>query len=205
MKSFLSFFAYFFHPLFTPSYATVFYFLITRNFFFRHEIYLIFVQVLIVTVLLPVSLFFLLRSLGLLRSSLILDKKERRLPLACYALLLLVLIKHSFSVITITELYYFFIGSFISIIMALLLVLFHQKGSLHVMGISALTMFVISVSAYYHISFLPLIAIMVVCTGLVASSRMYSGTHSLGEVTLGALLGILPQVALWPIWLIPSL
>ena len=205
MKRFLAFFSYVFHPLFTPSYASALYFALTRNFFYPQEIYLVFVQVFIVTVLLPVSIFFLLRSLGLMRSSVAIENKERRLPLAFYALLLFVLIKHSFSVTVITELYYFFLGILISTLAALLLVLFRQKGSLHVMGVSALTVYCFSLAAYYEVNLLPLVAIMVFATGAVASSRMYSGNHSLGEVTLGALLGILPQVVLWPVWLLPAL
>lgn len=205
MKRFLTFFSYAFHPLFTPSYASALYFALTRHFFYIAEIYLVFVQVFIVTVLLPVSIFFFLRSLGLMKSSVAIENKERRLPLAFYALLLFVLIKHSFSVTVITELYYFFVGILISALAGLLLILFRQKGSLHVMGVSAFTTYCFSLAAYYEVNLLPVIAFMVFATGAVASSRIYSGQHSLSEVTLGALLGILPQVVLWPVWLLPAL
>lgn len=204
MKRLLPFFSYVFHPLLIPVYATLFYFFITRNFFYEHEIYLTFIQVLILTLLLPISLFYLLRSLGLI-SPKMMDKKERKLPLAFYSLLLLVLVKHSFSVINIPELYYYFIGTLISTLLALALVLFKHKASLHVLGIASLTVFIISISAYYHIRFLNLIAFFMVCTGFVASSRLNAKAHTLGEVTLGALIGVLPQIALWYLWLFPSL
>ncbi|NDI97940.1 hypothetical protein GWA97_02510 [Flavobacterium sp. LaA7.5] len=202
MKKLLLFFSYAFNPLLIPLYATLFYFLVTQNYFYKHEIYLVFIQVLILTMLLPISLFYLLRSLGLIRTKMLIDKKERKLPLAFYAVLLLVLIKHSFSVLVIHELYYYFLGSLISIMIALTLILFKQKISLHVMGISSLTVFVISISAYYHISFLYLIDFLILSAGLVASSRLQEKEHSLGGIFLGSIAGILPQVLLWFVWLL---
>lgn len=205
MKKILPLFSYVFHPLLIPAYATLFYFFITRNFFYQHEIYLTFIQVLILTLLLPISLFYLLRSLGLIRSKAMLDKKERKLPLAFYSLLLLILIKHSFSVINIPELYYFFLGALLSCILSLTLLLFRHRPSLHVMGVTAFTVFIMSISAYYHIRFINLIAFFIICLGFTASSRLYAKKHNLGEVTLGALAGALPQIGLWFIWLLPSL
>lgn len=203
MKKFLAFFTYIFHPIFIPVYATLFYFLIANSFFYKHEIYLTFIQVLILTVLLPLSLFYLLRSLGFLKSKMY-ESKERRLPLAIYALLLLALIKYSLSIVVIPELYYYFLGTLISTVIALALLLTGHKASLHMIAISSFTLFIISISAYYHIRFLNLIAFFIVCSGMVASSRLQAKENSLGEVILGTLVGIIPQVGLWFIWLLPS-
>lgn len=203
MKKFLAFFSYIFHPLFIPVYATLFYFIITNNFFYKHEIYLAFIQVLILTILLPLSLFYLLRSLGFLKTKM-LDPKERRLPLAIYSLLLLFLIKYSLSIVVIPELFYYFVGTLISVAIALILLLTGHKPSLHMIAIASLTLFVISISAYYHIRFLNLIAFFVICSGLVASSRLQARAHTMGEVILGTLIGVVPQVGLWFIWLLPS-
>lgn len=203
MKKFLAFFSYIFHPIFIPVYATLFYFFITNNFFYKHEIYLTFIQVLILTILLPLSLFYLLRSLGFLKSKM-LDPKERKLPLAIYSLLLLTLIKYSLSIVIIPELYYYFLGMLISAALALMLLILGHKASLHMIAISTLILFIISISAYYHIRFLNLIAFFVVCSGLVASSRLQAKAHTMGEIVLGVLIGVIPQVGLWFIWLLPS-
>lgn len=204
MKKLLPVFSYVFHPLFISVYATLFYFVITQNFFYQHEIYLVFIQVLILTVLLPISLFYLLRSLGIIRTKHHLTRDERKMPLAFYSALLFILLKQSFSTVVLPELYYFFLGALISTMFAMILTLFRYKPSLHMMGISALTVFVISISAYYHITFLNLIAFLIICTGFTASSRLYRGHNSIMEVALGTLLGVLPQIALWFIWLLPA-
>ncbi|MHA3786911.1 hypothetical protein ACX0HA_01775 [Flavobacterium hauense] len=203
MKKFLAIFSYLFHPLFVPVYATLFYFVVANSFFYEHEIYLAFIQILILTVLLPMSVFYLIRSLGKMKSKLP-NAKERRLPLAIYALLILFLIKYSLSIIVIPELYYYFTGVLISTVITLALVLANQSPSLHTMAVASLTVFVIGISSYYHITYLYFIAFLIICTGIVGSSRMAARSHRLSEVLLGALIGIVPQVALWFVWLVPA-
>ena len=205
MQKLLRSFSYIFHPLFVPVYVTVFYFFIARNFFYQNEIYLVFVQVLILTVLLPISLYYLLRSLGLIKSKIMLDKKERRLPLAFYAVLLFMLIKHSFSTFMIPELSSYFTGVLVSTLIALALVLLNFKASLHMMAASSLTVFIVGISVYYHIQLLSTIAFLIICLGFVASSRLQAKAHTLSELALGSFIGIVPQIAMWYFWLLPSL
>jgi hypothetical protein len=197
-------FSFLFHPLLIPSYATLLYFAATHNFFYKHEIYLIFIQILILTILLPISLFYLLRSFGLLKSKLV-NKKERRLPLAIYSVLLLILLRHSLALLVVTELYYYFLGCLFSIVAALALAIANIKVSIHTLAIATLVMLPIGLSAYYHIQFLGLIIFLIIMLGTVATSRLMAGKHSLGEVAFSALLGLLPQVLLWFVWLIPTL
>jgi hypothetical protein len=203
MVRFLKSFSYIFHPLLIPVYATLFYFFVTKSYFHGPEIYLVFVQVLILTVLLPVSLYYLFKSLGFLKSKMKLDLKERRLTLAIYSLLLLMLTEYSLKEVPVPELYYYFLGMLISIVMALALVLAKQKASLHMLAISSLAMFIISISGYYHVRFISTLAVIILCCGLVASSRLLARAHTLNELALGTLVGIVPQVGLWFIWLLP--
>lgn len=205
MKRLLPVFSYVFHPLFIPVYATLFYLFITRNFFFNNEIYLIFIQVLLITLLLPLSVFYLLRSLGFLKSAKLLGASERRVPLLIYALLLFILLKHSFTSFVLPELYYFFAGILVSVLLSIVFLLFKIRVSLHTMGMVSLIMFIISLSFYYYLTFLNLIAFCVICLGFVASSRLKNNYHTILEILLGGLLGFLPQAILWRAWLITVL
>lgn len=204
MERLFRFFSFLFHPLLIPSYATLLYFTATHNFFYKHEIYLIFIQVLILTILLPISLFYLLRSFGLLKSRLV-NKKERRLPLALYSILLLILLRHSLALLVVPELYYYFLGCLVSLVGALALAIANVKASIHTLAITTLVMLPIGLSAYYHIQFLGLILFLIIASGIVATSRLMAEKHTPGEVALGALLGVIPQVLLWFIWLMPNL
>lgn len=202
LKKTLPFFSYLFHPLCISVYTALFYFFVTRSFFYPYEIFLVIFQIAILTVFLPISMYFLLKSLGLAKSSIMLhEKKERRLPLAFQAMFFLVLTQHSFSTVVVPELYYFFLGAFISTLLTLLLIVFHFKASIHMIGITGMTLFIIGISVHYGIPFVSLIAFFIVLIGLVASSRLYMQAHSMRELLVGIMVGALPQIALWYYWL----
>lgn len=201
LKKILPIFSYIFHPIFVSLYGALFYFLITQNFFYPSQIYVTLVQVTILTLFLPLSIYFLFRSLGFVTSFTEATIKERRMPIAIQAIMILVLLKFSISREVTVELYYFFLGGLVSGILALASVLLKFKASLHMIGITALTAFTYGLSVYYKLPFVNLFAFCIVCMGLVASSRLYMKAHTYIELVVGLLIGLLPQVILYRFWL----
>ena len=201
LKKILPIFSYIFHPIFVSLYGALFYFLITQNFFYPSQIYVTLLQVTILTLFLPLSIYFLFRSLGFVTSFTEATLKERRMPIAIQAIMLLVLLKFSVSREVTVELYYFFLGGLFSGILALASVLLKFKASLHMIGITALTAFTYGLSVYYKLPFVNLFAFCIVCMGLVASSRLYMKAHTYIELVIGLLIGLLPQVILYRFWL----
>ena len=201
LKKILSVFSYIFHPIFVSIYGALFYFLVTRSFFYDSQIYVTLIQVVILTLLLPLSIYFLFRSLGVVSSFTEATLKERQMPIAVQAILLLVLLKFSISKEITTELFYFFLGGLISSILVLASVILKFKASLHMIGISALTAFVYGLSSYYQLPFVNLFAFCIVCMGLVASSRLYMKAHTYPELLVGIIIGLTPQLFLYRYWL----
>ena len=201
LKKILPVFSYIFHPIFVSIYGALFYFLVTRSFFYHSQIYVTLIQVVILTLLLPLSIYFLFRSLGVVSSFTEATLKERQMPIAVQAILLLVLLKFSISKEITTELFYFFLGGLISSILVLASVILKFKASLHMIGISALTAFVYGLSSYYQLPFVNLFAFCIVCMGLVASSRLYMKAHTYTELIAGIIIGAGPQLFLYQYWL----
>lgn len=201
LKKILPVFSYIFHPIFVSIYGALFYFLVTRSFFYDAQIYVTLIQVVILTLLLPLSIYFLFRSLGVVTSFTEASLKERQMPIAVQAILLLVLLKFSISKEITTELFYFFLGGLISSILVLASVILKFKASLHMIGISALTAFVYGLSSYYQLPFVNLFAFCIVCMGLVASSRLYMKAHTYPELIVGIIIGLTPQLFLYRYWL----
>ena len=201
LKKILPAFSYIFHPIFVSIYGALFYFLVTRSFFYDSQIYVTLIQVVILTLLLPLSIYFLFRSLGVVSSFTEATLKERQMPIAVQAILLLVLLKFSISKEITTELFYFFLGGLISSILVLASVILKFKASLHMIGISALTAFVYGLSSYYQLPFVNLFAFCIVCMGLVASSRLYMKAHTYPELLVGIIIGLTPQLFLYRYWL----
>jgi hypothetical protein len=200
-KKCLPVFSYIFHPIFSSIYGTLFFFVIAKNYFNNPQIYITLIQVTILTVLMPLSMYFLFRSLGLLSSFTEASIAERRMPIAIQAILLFVLIKYSISKEMFTELYYFFLGGLLSTLVVLSAVLLKFKASLHMIGISALTAFIYGLSVYYQLPFTYLIGICIICMGFVASSRLYKKAHTPIELIAGIFIGMVPQLLLFKYWL----
>ena len=93
LKKILPVFSYIFHPIFVSLYGTLFYFLIANSFFYNSQIIVTLVQVTILTLLLPLSMYFLFRSLGVVTSFTEASISERKMPIAVQGILLFVLIK----------------------------------------------------------------------------------------------------------------
>ncbi|WP_310557061.1 hypothetical protein [Flavobacterium sp.] len=197
MKKILPFFSYLLHPIFISVYATVLYFAISDKYFVYETIYLYVIQVLLLTVFIPLTFFYLLILTGRIDSMMISNVSQRKIPLVIHIVLLSVLSVKCITKETIPELYYFFIASIISSFLALFLVFFKKKISLHMLGMASLTVFSIICSKDFQIIEIYLIGIIIFLNGAVASSRLYMKAHSNTELVVGYTIGLLPQIILF--------
>jgi len=201
MKKLLPFASYLFHPLFVSFYAALIYFAATKNFYVSSEIFLYLIQIVIITILIPITLFFLLLSLGKIDSIMVEDLGQRKLPLLINASLLLLLIHKSITISNLPQLYFFFLGGAISTIIALVAIYLQTKISLHMIGITSLTSFIFGMSIHTQTNLTYTFAFFVVVIGWVASSRLVLKAHTIKELSLGFITGLVPQLILWRFWL----
>lgn len=201
MKKILSIFSYIFHPMFISVYAVFLYFFLTDRYHSYQELFLIMVQVMILTILIPISIFYFLMSLGRANSFMLSEISQRKIPLFINALLFFLLITQSIKIELIPELYYFFFGALASTILAFLLIFTNLKASLHMLGISSLTVFIIGFSLHTQSNHIYLVATFLLLTGFVATSRLSMKAHDAKELIAGFLAGVLPQISLLYFWL----
>ncbi|MCP1997005.1 hypothetical protein [Flavobacterium sp. HSC-61S13] len=200
LKRLLVSFSYFFHPIIIPILAISLYFLLTRNFFSPLEIVITFSQVLIMTFLLPITLYYFLRSMRLVKSSIMLHSpKERLLPIIIYIFLLIVLkdyvLKHNRTY----EFNIYVWGSIYTYILLLLSVYAKQKFSVHVAALTGCITFFTLLSIKYYMPNTIVLNILVLVLGVTASSRLYLRAHRSSEIILGFLCGMIPQLIFWQI------
>src|SRR5690606_7695778 len=117
------------------------------------------------------------------------------------AILIYILLSNSLNIDQVFELYFFFLGALASTLAALLLSLSKIRASLHMIGISALTVFVIGLSLHNHINAINTIAFLVLLNGVIAASRLKMKAHTVDELIIGFLSGAGPQFVLWYFWL----
>jgi hypothetical protein len=197
----LPLFSYVFHPIFISVYGVVLYLWISEATLFSSIAFLLLIQVSILTLLLPISIFFLLKAIGNVKSFTEATIRERRFPIFLQALFLLLLISFSGFIKEELVLYYFFSGGIISSIVALSATFLNFKISLHMIGIASLFAFIINLSIYYSLNTINILAVVIVLMGHVASSRLYMKSHNVVELFAGTLLGIISQFVLCPLYL----
>jgi len=201
LKKILPFFSYVYHPIFISLYGTIFYFLVSQMYVYTTAFYMILLQVGILTLLLPLSLYYLFFSIGLVKSFTEASLKERKIPIMIQAVLLFILIRFSSSFDNLPELYYFFLGGFLSSLLAFIAIILKFKASLHMIAVCSLATFIYATSLHLQLPLNNSVAFMIVSVGFVASSRLYMKSHTPIELVIGSCIGILSQAAFWYFWL----
>ena len=201
MKKILVFFSYIFHPIFISLMASLFYLFLNNLYVINQEKIFVLLQIIIITILLPLLFIFLLRTLGKVNSYSVPEVSQRKIPLLIQLFLIILLIKNSVTLVRYPELHFFFLGAMCSTMIALILSFFKNKASLHMMGISALSLFVIGLSLHYQINAVYWIAFLILTNGFVAASRLEMKAHTPRELFIGFLLGSIPQLLLIEFWL----
>ncbi len=203
LKKILPVFSYLFHPIFIPTMGCVLFFYITKGYFFatKFEVLLILFQVVLLTIFLPVSFYFLLKSFGMVDTIMILNLSQRKKPLIIQAILILILIKEGVIENRVFELYYYFLGGFLSTIFILIFLFFKIKISIHMVGMASLLFFVVGLSLHNYTNYIELISFLLLLTGFVASSRLLMKAHTNKELFFGFVSGMISQVVFWYFWL----
>lgn len=201
MKKIFPFFSYFFHPIFIPLLGTFFYVLLDSHYFTLPQYLILFLQIIIITILLPIAFFYLLRTFGKIETVMLSDISQRKIPLILQIMLFAVLVEKSITFDRFPSLFFFFVGGIFSTMFAFFLLYFKTKASIHMIGISSLTVFIIGLSIHNQINTINTVAFFIIMNGVVASSRLVMKAHTNKELVIGFLCGVIPQTVLLYFWL----
>ncbi|TNJ44289.1 hypothetical protein KFZ70_03235 [Tamlana fucoidanivorans] len=198
---FLKSLSFIFHPLFMPLLGVIFYFSKTPRFVAPDVVKAKLISLFILTILLPILLYFFLKVLGKVKSFYLTTTKERVYPLLLNCIINLIIIQRILPPTESIELYFFFLGILISSMTCLMLAIMKFKASIHLIGISGLTMFFIALSVHFSINIVGTLSVMTLVLGAVATSRLHVKAHVAVELVVGFFIGVLPQLILIPYWL----
>lgn len=198
---FLRSISFVFHPLIMPLLGVMFYFSKTPRFIPHPVIYGKLFSTIILTVILPLLLFYLLKTIGKVNSIYLKTAKERILPLILNCLIVLVILFRVFPNHEILELYYFFVGILFSTLTCLILAILKVKASIHTMAASGFFMFAIAIGIHFKININGTIMLTAIIIGAITTSRLHLKAHSGAELLLGSFLGFIPQLFLLNYWL----
>jgi len=193
--------SYIFHPLIMPILGVIFYFSKSPRYIPIEIIKAKIVSLSILTLVLPILLFFLLKTFGIVSTINLKTTKERIYPLILNGIVILLVLQRILTPSQSIELYFFFLGILISNMACLLLVIFKFKASIHMIAICGVFMFFVALSIHFSININGTLALMAIITGAVATSRLHLKAHSNIELVIGAFIGVIPQLILVNYWL----
>lgn len=159
------------------------------------------VSIFILTVVLPVLLYYLLKTLKRVDTINLETTKERIIPLVLNAVIIVLVIQRILPQNEVIELYYFFLGILLSTIACLILAILKFKASIHMIAIGGIFMFFIALSIHFSININGTIAFLFILIGAIASSRLYLKAHDNIELLIGFFVGLFPQLLMLNYWL----
>lgn len=197
MKNFFKPFSYIFHPLFVPIFGALLYFAFEHLYFSKIQMGIIFIQFAIITILLPLTIFYFLLSLKKVDSIMIADVTQRKIPLFLNIILLLVFVNNAIKRDYFESLHFFLVGGILASFITLIGVYFKKKFSIHALGVSSLLFYGIGLQ-WQHMGRLPfIIPFLIFILGAVWTSRLYLNAHTNRELFFGTLIGGLSQVVFY--------
>ncbi|MDD3721299.1 MAG: hypothetical protein PHW92_02260 [Lutibacter sp.] len=198
---FSKFISYFFHPINFPIIGVILFFLFIPKFIFKPQEYSILTIIFVVTYIFPLILLWLLKRFGLINSYQMVTIEERKFPTLLFISISLFIGFWLFKSSVVDILALLFFGYGLSLISTSIFLYLKLKISLHTMAISGLIGFLIYYSYYYKINLTPILALLFVIAGLVASARLRLRAHKLNEVMLGGVVGFTAQFIVYFVYM----
>lgn len=201
MRLFFKIISYLFHPIFTALAGTITYFVITPKYSPLELQSGNVLPIFILTIIIPIISFFILKNLGVVHSIFLPNTNERKYPLIIQISLLLMILLKVIPNNYILEVYFFFAGLLTAAIACLVLIFFKFKTSLHMLGMGSYLMFLIALSIHFEVNIIIAISLFTLLTGIVATARLYLNAHTRAEVLIGFLIGFGSQLLTIKFWL----
>lgn len=201
MSALLKSISYIFHPLLMPFLGVVFYFSKSPRFIPLPIIKAKVFSIALLTICLPILLFFVLKTLRKVKSVDMATSKERIIPLIINCVIIFFIVQRVLPSNEIIELYYFFIGILLSTLSCLMLALLNFKVSIHMIASAGVLLFLIALSIHFNININGTIAFFFIILGAIATSRLHLNAHTNIELIIGFFVGLIPQLILINYWL----
>ncbi len=193
--------SFIFHPIIMPLLGVLFYFSKTPRFIPEPIMKAKVFSITILTLILPVLVYFLLKTINNVETFHLESSRERIVPLLIHAAIVSLILYRVLPPAEIEELHYFFLGILCSTLACLFLAILKFKASIHMIAAAGFFMFAIALSIHFKININGTIAVMSIIIGAIATSRLHLKAHTNIELAIGFFIGLIPQLMMLNFWL----
>ena len=185
------------HPIVIPTLGTLLYFMFVSESLLQNQRLMVLALIFVVTYFIPLIVLILLKTLGFIRDFQVSSIKERKFPVIFMIFLFYLLGNILAKTPALRDLGFLFYGTSLSLLLIYFLFAFQIKSSLHLVSMGNGLGFFLILSNVYSLSLTPLIIILILLSGLLASSRLYLKAHTAKELVFGFFIGIVSQLAIF--------
>ncbi|MEZ7946556.1 MAG: hypothetical protein QMC07_07580 [Flavobacteriaceae bacterium] len=185
------------HPIVLPTLGVFLYFVFVSQSFEKRLQLIVLGLVFALTYVVPVLLLLFLRNFGFIKDFQVSTIKERRFPVIFMIFLLYFLGNTIIQIPTIRNLGILFYGTSLSLTCIYVLFSLKLKSSLHLVSMGNMIGFFLIMTNINSLSMLPIIILLILLSGMLASSRLYLKAHTPVELLIGFSLGIVCQFILF--------
>ena len=185
------------HPIVLPTLGVFLYFVFVLKSFDKRLQLIVLGLVFVLTYVVPVLLLLFLKNFGFIKDFQVSTIKERRFPVIFMIFLLYFLGNTIIQIPTIRNLGILFYGTSLSLTCIYVLFSVKLKSSLHLVSMGNMIGFFLIMTNINSLSMLPIIILLVLLSGILASSRLYLKAHTPVELLIGFSLGIVCQFILF--------
>jgi hypothetical protein len=193
--------SFIFHPIIMPLLGVIFYFTKTPRFIPVPIMKAKLFSITILTLILPILVYFLLKTIKNVETFYLESTRERIVPLIINAAIVSLILYRVLPPAEIDELYYFFLGILFSTLACLILAILKFKASIHMIAATGFFMFAIALSIHFKININGTIALMSIILGAIATSRLHLKAHTPIELIIGFFIGLIPQLIVLNYWM----
>ena len=191
------------HPIVLPTIGVLLYFTFISQSLEKRIQLIVLGLVFVLTYLVPLLLLIFLKRFMMIKDYEVSTIKERRFPVIFMIVVLYFLGSTIIQIPTIRNLGILFFGTSLS----LTCIYFEKanedcfsiklKSSLHLVSMGSMLGFFLIMTNFNNLPLLPIIIVLVILSGILASSRLYLKAHTPLEILIGFSLGIVCQFVLF--------
>jgi len=189
--------SYLFHPVLFSTIGALLFFTLQPTYLPKEFEYKILIVIFLSTYVIPILFLFILKKRNSIESYHLKTTEERKFPILFFLTITFLLGMRLLELNAIDLLAYSFIAGSLSLLITYILLFIKFKTSLHTLSIGSLIGFVIIISIHYKIKLLLLITIGVLLFGIIGTARLKLKAHTVNEVLLGFVIGIITQILIY--------
>lgn len=182
------------HPIVIPTVGLMLYFLVSPINFESTQKLGALSLVFIVTYFIPLLILVLFKKLKLIDSYKTATIRERKLPVAIMLVVFYLLGNTLNYIPNFNEIAILFYATSLGLVFLYILFHFQIKASIHLLSFGIFTGFFMVLSSIHNQSYILIIILNLLLSGIVASARLYLNAHTSKEIYIGFFIGIMAPI-----------